>query len=222
MDKRPPGKSRLYPFLIFEPGVDWQHVNPQLLQGLNRMGAQKGVVITVISGYRTPAHSVAVGGFADDPHTKGIAVDAEVGGKPVGSVFSAKQFQAAGLETGNQPGFFNGKPDPGHVQLPSSAETPTPNASSAATTATTDTSAPTPSPASNPSDSQLAAADTANAVLPPPATATPGQSAVPQVAAPGPVAGSVADLWRQVAALPQVSPETQQLAANALIAQGAG
>ena len=28
-----------------------------------------------ISGYRTPAHSVAVGGYADDPHTKGEAED---------------------------------------------------------------------------------------------------------------------------------------------------
>ena len=28
-----------------------------------------------ISGYRTPARSVAVGGFADDPHTKGEAED---------------------------------------------------------------------------------------------------------------------------------------------------
>ena len=32
-----------------------------------------------ISGYRTPAHSVAVGGFADDPHTKGEAEDIGVG-----------------------------------------------------------------------------------------------------------------------------------------------
>ena len=33
------------------------------------------MVIYGISGYRTPAHSVAVGGFADDPHTKGEAED---------------------------------------------------------------------------------------------------------------------------------------------------
>jgi hypothetical protein len=33
------------------------------------------VTIYGISGYRTPAHSVAVGGFADDPHTKGEAED---------------------------------------------------------------------------------------------------------------------------------------------------
>lgn len=217
MAQQPKTSSRLYPFLRFDPGVDWQHVNPQLLQGLNRMGSQKGVVIDVISGYRTPAHSVAVGGFADDPHTKGIAVDAEVNGKPVGSVFSAKQFQAAGLETGNQPGFFNGKPDPGHVQLPSSAETPTPDASSAATTATTE-----PSPAPIPDGQSAAAPEAANPIAPPPATTVAGiGSARADVAAPEPVAGTVADLWRQVASLPQVSPETQQLATNALTAQGA-
>ena len=28
-----------------------------------------------VSGYRTPQHSVEVGGFADDPHTQGIASD---------------------------------------------------------------------------------------------------------------------------------------------------
>jgi uncharacterized protein YcbK (DUF882 family) len=28
-----------------------------------------------ISGYRSPAHSLEVGGFADDPHTKGDASD---------------------------------------------------------------------------------------------------------------------------------------------------
>ena len=28
-----------------------------------------------ISGYRSPAHSVAVGGFANDPHTQGKAED---------------------------------------------------------------------------------------------------------------------------------------------------
>ena len=32
-----------------------------------------------ISGYRSPAHSVAVGGFANDPHTQGLAEDIGVG-----------------------------------------------------------------------------------------------------------------------------------------------
>ena len=42
---------------------------------LNALGQALGVTIYGISGYRTPAHSVAVGGYADDPHTKGEASD---------------------------------------------------------------------------------------------------------------------------------------------------
>jgi hypothetical protein len=48
---------------------------PTLTAQLNALGKALGVTIYGISGYRTPAHSVAVGGFADDPHTKGEAED---------------------------------------------------------------------------------------------------------------------------------------------------
>ncbi len=48
---------------------------PLLTARLNALGIALGVTIYGISGYRTPAHSVAVGGFADDPHTKGEAED---------------------------------------------------------------------------------------------------------------------------------------------------
>ncbi|HEX3834816.1 MAG TPA: D-Ala-D-Ala carboxypeptidase family metallohydrolase [Solirubrobacteraceae bacterium] len=48
---------------------------PTLTAQLNALGKAMGVTIYGISGYRTPAHSVAVGGFADDPHTKGEAED---------------------------------------------------------------------------------------------------------------------------------------------------
>lgn len=41
----------------------------------NKLAQALGLKLTGISGYRTPAHSVAVGGFADDPHTKGEASD---------------------------------------------------------------------------------------------------------------------------------------------------
>jgi hypothetical protein len=37
----------------------------------------KGMRLTGISGYRTPAHSVAVGGFSNDPHTRGEASDTQ-------------------------------------------------------------------------------------------------------------------------------------------------
>jgi hypothetical protein len=48
---------------------------PIITADLNALGKALGVTIYGISGYRTPAHSVAVGGYADDPHTKGEAED---------------------------------------------------------------------------------------------------------------------------------------------------
>ena len=48
---------------------------PVLTARLNALALSLNVTIYGISGYRTPAHSVAVGGFADDPHTKGEAED---------------------------------------------------------------------------------------------------------------------------------------------------
>lgn len=50
---------------------------PALAAALDRMGKALGIKLTGISGYRTPAHSVAVGGFANDPHTRGQASDTE-------------------------------------------------------------------------------------------------------------------------------------------------
>lgn len=52
-------------------------VLPELTQRLNAVGAHLGIKLTGISGYRSPQHSVEVGGFADDPHTKGLASDTE-------------------------------------------------------------------------------------------------------------------------------------------------
>ena len=48
---------------------------PEITAQLNSLGKALGVTIYGISGYRSPAHSVAVGGYADDPHTKGEAED---------------------------------------------------------------------------------------------------------------------------------------------------
>jgi hypothetical protein len=52
---------------------------PLLTRQLDALGKALGVTIYGISGYRTPAHSVAVGGFANDPHTRGQAEDIGVG-----------------------------------------------------------------------------------------------------------------------------------------------
>ena len=60
------------------PGTDYSYgKTPEIAQKLNALGKALGVKLTGISGYRTPQHSVAVGGFADDPHTKGLASDTE-------------------------------------------------------------------------------------------------------------------------------------------------
>jgi peptidase M15-like protein len=48
---------------------------PLLTARLDALGKSMGVTIYGISGYRTPAHSVAVGGYAHDPHTQGKAED---------------------------------------------------------------------------------------------------------------------------------------------------
>lgn len=53
---------------------------PKIAAALAALGRQLGDTMYAISGYRTPAHSVAVGGFADDPHTKGNAIDFGVDG----------------------------------------------------------------------------------------------------------------------------------------------
>lgn len=98
-------------------GANIGRVNPKLLAAMNRLARARGVVIDVNSGYRTPQHSVAVGGFANDPHTRGIAVDAYINGRPIGSVIPPSVWAKYGVQSGDVPNFYNGKPDPEHLQL---------------------------------------------------------------------------------------------------------
>ena len=46
-----------------------------LAERLNTMGKALHLHLIGISGYRSPQHSVEVGGFANDPHTRGEASD---------------------------------------------------------------------------------------------------------------------------------------------------
>jgi len=48
---------------------------PELARRLDRLGKALHLHLIGLSGYRTPAHSVEVGGFANDPHTRGEASD---------------------------------------------------------------------------------------------------------------------------------------------------
>ena len=58
------------------PGTNYSvNQEPIIAARLDLMGRILQLHLIGISGYRTPAHSVEVGGFADDPHTQGIASD---------------------------------------------------------------------------------------------------------------------------------------------------
>ena len=75
------------------------------------LGKALGLHLIGISGYRTPQHSVEVGGFADDPHTRGAASDTPgVEGVPEATL---EQF---GL---TRP--FGGAAEADHIQLAGSA-----------------------------------------------------------------------------------------------------
>jgi hypothetical protein len=107
--------------LLFANGVDPTQVDPRVVGGLYALALSSGETITVVSGRRTPAQSAALasgGGYANDPHTRGVAADAFVGSQPIGDVFSLSQLAAVGLQGGNVAGFTKNGPDPEHVQLP--------------------------------------------------------------------------------------------------------
>jgi hypothetical protein len=78
-----------------------------------------GIVIYGISGYRTPAHSVAVGGFADDPHTRGEAEDIGVNSLLRSSAAQITEAQLAqyGLYRPFDPSDDPGNTEVNHIQL---------------------------------------------------------------------------------------------------------
>jgi Peptidase M15 len=71
-----PVASSSGPGFVADPGTSQTEGQlPILTARLNALAGWLHVTIYGISGYRTPAHSVAVGGYANDPHTKGEAED---------------------------------------------------------------------------------------------------------------------------------------------------
>jgi hypothetical protein len=58
------------------PGTNYSvNQEPIIAARLDQLGKALQLHLTGISGYRSPEHSVAVGGFANDPHTQGEASD---------------------------------------------------------------------------------------------------------------------------------------------------
>jgi peptidoglycan hydrolase CwlO-like protein len=69
------GHGGYYGFFQY-PGTNYSVGDtPTLATRLDKLGRALGLHLIGISGYRTPQHSVEVGGFANDPHTKGQASD---------------------------------------------------------------------------------------------------------------------------------------------------
>lgn len=58
------------------PGTDYSFgPEPEMASRLDALGKALGLHLIGLSGYRTPQHSVEVGGFPNDPHTRGEASD---------------------------------------------------------------------------------------------------------------------------------------------------
>ncbi len=76
-------------------GSDKIIVNTDLINLLERLYDKLGAgAINITSGYRTPSHSVKVGGYATDQHTKGNAADITAKKKD-GTPFSSKDITLA-------------------------------------------------------------------------------------------------------------------------------
>jgi peptidoglycan hydrolase CwlO-like protein len=90
------------------PGTNYSVGNePALAARLDRLGKALHLHLIGVSGYRSPQHSVEVGGFANDPHTRGEASDTPgVEGVPEGTL------QSFGL---TRP--FAGAAEADHIQL---------------------------------------------------------------------------------------------------------
>jgi hypothetical protein len=105
-----------------DPGVNMNvGKEPQILRDLRRLSTELHDTVYVISGYRSPAHSVSVGGFSNDPHTRGEAADIGVGSPTLSSMnrVTEAQLKAVGLYRPFWPA------DPGevnHVQLLAGAQ----------------------------------------------------------------------------------------------------
>jgi peptidoglycan hydrolase CwlO-like protein len=70
------------------PGTNYSvNETPIIAARLDALGRALHLHLIGISGYRSPQHSVEVGGFADDPHTRGVASDTPgVEGVPEGTL----------------------------------------------------------------------------------------------------------------------------------------
>lgn len=103
--------------LVVDHGVSInQGHEPEIAARLKLLSAKLGVPVYIISGYRSPQHSVEVGGFANDPHTSGQAADIGIGSASRDSVASIPEsaFESVGL---HRPFYPESAAEVNHVQL---------------------------------------------------------------------------------------------------------
>ncbi len=108
------------PGFIADPGTSQTEGRlPRLTAQLGALGRSLGMTIYGISGYRTPADSVAVGGYADDPHTKGEAEDIGVGSllRSSAAQISERELAEFGLYRPFDPADDPNNPEVNHIQL---------------------------------------------------------------------------------------------------------
>jgi hypothetical protein len=108
------------PGFVADPGTSQsQGQLPVLTARLDALAKALGVVIYGISGYRTPAHSVAVGGFANDPHTRGQAEDIGVNSllRSSAARISEAQLGSYGLYRPFDPSNDPSNSEVNHIQL---------------------------------------------------------------------------------------------------------
>lgn len=86
----------------------------EIARRLATLAQRKGTIAYGISGFRTPACSVSVGGFANDPHTKGDAIDFGFGAPTLASAARVTDAELASVGL-KRP--FGGYSEINHVQL---------------------------------------------------------------------------------------------------------
>lgn len=93
--------------------------DPEIAARLLLLSAKTGKTIYVTSGYRTPAQSESVGGFPDDPHTKGEAMDIGVNGSTIESAnsISEAEYNSVGLYRPFGTAHGGSSAEDNHVQL---------------------------------------------------------------------------------------------------------
>jgi hypothetical protein len=108
------------PGFVADPGTSQSEGQlPILTARLDALAKALRVTIYGISGYRTPAHSMAVGGYANDPHTQGLAEDIGVNNllRSSAAQISAAQLARFGLYRPFDPSGDPNNSEVNHIQL---------------------------------------------------------------------------------------------------------